>query len=104
MPCVKLNEHSYCLTPRKINNSAYNVNGPHTEPTNIRESYNSNDKYKEGKNNVKISTEHAHCTSAKEPAPVNPENEIKKTLYHLSMIIVLQPKKLILIQSTLGIK
>ena len=45
MPCVKLDEHSYCLNTRKNNNSAYNVNGPHTEPTNIRESYNSNDKY-----------------------------------------------------------
>ena len=43
----------------------------------------------EGKNNVKISTEHVHCTSAKEPAAVNPENKIKTNIsfehdYHSS--------------------
>ena len=55
------------------NNSAYND----AEPTNIGDSYKFSDKYKEGKNNVKISTEHAYCTSAKEHTTINPGNEIK---------------------------
>ena len=99
MPSTKLNEHTYCLNPRKINistcafldtNSAYN--GPHAEPTNIGQSYKSNDKYKKGTNNVKILTEHACCTSAKEP------------IHHFSITIILQTNKLILLHSTLRIK